>query len=155
MNPEERPNRIPWPPILYAAAAVGAAVLHWLLPLTWFDNRWIERLIGVVLAVVGFALAGAGFMTFRRIGTPVDPTAKAETLVTTGVYAWTRNPMYSGMMLTFLGLSFALGAEWLFILAVMMGIALQKLAIGPEERHLEARFGDAWRAYAARVRGWL
>ncbi len=154
-DPQERANRLPWPPILYASVIAVALALHWLAPLDVLPRGWGWRLIGVAVALAGIAIGSAGFMAFRRAGTPVDPTKRAETLVTSGVYAFTRNPMYLGMTLTYLGLGLAFASEWLVILALLMPIALQKLAIEREERHLEARFGDAWRAYAARVRRWL
>ena len=151
----ERANRIPWPPIVYGSVLVAAFALDRLVPLAWFGDGWAWRALGTALAVAGIAVAGAGFMRFRALGTPVDPTARAETLVTTGIYAHTRNPMYVGMTVAFLGLGLALRSEWLLLLALLMPLILRTLAIGPEERHLEARFGEAWRAYAAGVRRWL
>ena len=156
MTPDERPNRIPWPPIIYVAVLIAAFALNRLVPLRWYDGAyWGWAPIGAVLAVIGFAVAIAGVMAFRHHGTPLDPTARAEALATTGIYGWSRNPMYLGMTVLFVGLGLAFASEWLVILALAMPIALQKLAIEREERHLVARFGDAWRAYAARVRRWL
>jgi protein-S-isoprenylcysteine O-methyltransferase Ste14 len=152
---EERPNRIPWPPILYAAVLVAALALNRLVPLDWFGSAWGWTPIGAVMAVLGLGLGAAGFLAFRRAGTPVDPTARAEALATAGIYAWTRNPMYLGMTIAFIGFGLAFASEWLTILSLLMPLALQKLAVEREERHLEKRFGDAWRAYAARVRRWI
>jgi protein-S-isoprenylcysteine O-methyltransferase Ste14 len=63
--------------------------------------------------------------------------------------------MYVGMTALFIGLGLALASEWLVILALLLPLALWKLAVAREERHLAARFGEAWRAYAARVRRWV
>jgi protein-S-isoprenylcysteine O-methyltransferase Ste14 len=151
----ERANRIPWPPIVYGIVLMAALALDRIAPLAWLAHGWGWRALGSALAVAGIAVAAAGFIRFRAFGTPVDPTARVEVLVTTGIYAYTRNPMYLGITVALLGLGLALRSEWLLILALLMPLALQRLAIVPEERHLDARFGEAWRAYAARVRRWL
>ena len=154
-EPHERANDVPWPPLLYVAAAAGALALERLTPVAWFGRTWSLTLIGGVIALAGFAVASAAITQFRRARTPVSPTGRAATHVSSGVYGRTRNPMYLGMSLAYFGVGLALGSEWLVVLACVMPVLLQKLAVEPEERHLEARFGDEWRAYAARARRWL
>lgn len=152
---EERPNRLPWPPILYAATLALAAGLHRFVPIAEFSPGFWGRAVGAAIVVAGVAVAAAGVLRFRAIGTPVDPRARAVALATTGIYAYTRNPMYLGITTAFLGLGLAFASPWLFVLTPVMAIALRKLAIEREERHLEARFGDAYRAYRRQVRRWL
>src|SRR5687767_9569180 len=89
----ERANRIPWPPIVYGIVLAAALALDRLAPLAWHPGGWGWRALGTALAVAGIAVAAAGFMRFRALGTPIDPTARAEALVTSGIYAHTRNPM--------------------------------------------------------------
>ncbi|MDJ1157239.1 isoprenylcysteine carboxylmethyltransferase family protein [Chelatococcus sp. SYSU_G07232] len=151
----DRPNRLHWPPILYAGTLVAAGLLEWLYPLAPNGVWWGLRLAGAGLLVMGLALAVSGFNTFRRLGTPVDPTARAEVLATGGIYAVTRNPMYLGISIAFAGLGLASNWPWLLLLAPAMAIGLQKLAIEREERHLEARFGASYRAYRERVPRWF
>ena len=69
--------------------------------------------------------------------------------------AFTRNPMYLGMVVSCVGLAFALGSAWLVILAMLLPLALRKLAIEPEEAYLSRRFGAEYDTYRARVRRWL
>jgi protein-S-isoprenylcysteine O-methyltransferase Ste14 len=104
--------------------------------------------LAAVVAGVGMALAGV--VQFRRTGTTVDPLApgKASALVDAGVYRWTRNPMYLGMAL---------------VLGSIPGVALvggfcaylTRFQIVPEERALQAIFGDAYIGYMSRVRRWI
>ena len=154
MSPEpyQRANGVPWPPLLYVATAAGAWALERLTPLDWFGRTWPLTMIGGVVAVAGFALGSAAITQFRRARTPVSPTGRAAILVSSGVYARTRNPMYLGVSLAYFGVGLALGSEWLVVLACVMPVLLQKLAVEREERHLEARFREEWRAYAAGVR---
>ena len=110
---------------------------------------------GWVLIVLGIGIAVAGLMTFGALGTTMNPTGKASRLATTGIYGFTRNPMYLGATIAFIGLSFVLGWLWLLILALLMPLALRKLAIEPEEAYLERRFGKDFQTYRDRVRRWL
>ena len=103
----------------------------------------------------GLGIAISGMRYFTSIGTPVDPTGSAQKLADGGIYNWTRNPMYAGASTAFAGLAFGLASAWLLVLALLMPLALQKLAIEPEEAYLTRRFGTAYAGYCARVRRWL
>jgi protein-S-isoprenylcysteine O-methyltransferase Ste14 len=152
---DDRPNRLPWPPLIYAAVLVLAWLLERSLPLSAMPVGGAYRSAGWVLVVLGIAAGVAGIVKFQSLGTPVDPTAQAKTLATGGVYALTRNPMYLGAVVAFAGLAFAFGSAWLLIGALLMPLALRKLAIEPEEAYLARRFGDPYAAYCARVRRWI
>jgi protein-S-isoprenylcysteine O-methyltransferase Ste14 len=149
-----RPNRLPWPPILYALTLLAALGLQRLVPLGAVDGL-AARILGGALALIGAALAVAGLRAFRHAGATVNPTAPARVLTTSGVYRITRNPMYLGVVVFGLGLGVAIPLLWLTILAPVLALALSRLAIEGEERHLSARFGPAYDAYRARVRRWL
>lgn len=150
----DRPNRYPWPPIIYAIVFALAYVLEKLMPLPslvfegWQGPGWF-------VAAAGFAIAITGLLQFQVTGTPVDPTASAKVLATGGIYRWTRNPMYLGGVLLFIGLGLALRSGWLLAAVPAVAIALQKLAIEREEAYLTRRFGSAYTAYCAKVRRWL
>jgi protein-S-isoprenylcysteine O-methyltransferase Ste14 len=152
---KDRPNTIHWPPALYLLTLAAAYLFQKIIPLPAplpppYDKStgWPLFGFGVMIGII--AIAG-----FRQLGTPVDPTAMAKRLATDGIYSVTRNPMYLGAVIAFIGLSFARGSSWLLILTAMLPVALQRLAILPEEAHLEARFGDDYRRYQSRVRRWL
>ena len=148
-------NKHEWPPILYAVTLAAAYVLELLLPLPsgWMP-LWL-RALGAAAALVGIVFALSALFGFFRARTSVRPSARAQTLVASGIYRVTRNPMYLAGVLFYAGLGLAWPALWLLLLTPAMAVALDRLAIRREERHLEARFGDAFRAYCARVRRWL
>jgi protein-S-isoprenylcysteine O-methyltransferase Ste14 len=152
---DDRPNTIPWPPIIYAVVLVATCLLQRLIPIRSIAYPPVSNLIGWPTFVWGIAIAVLALMRFRAAGTPIDPTAPAKHLATAGIYAWSRNPMYLGALIAFAGLGIALGATWLLILLPVTGVALRKLAIEREEAYLTRRFGDTYRAYIARVRRWI
>ena len=151
----DRPNRLPWPPILYVLLIAGAYALERWAPLAAMPEDRLVRGLGFVVMAAGIGLAIAGAAKFRKLGTPVNPTGQAKALATGGIYAYTRNPMYVGGVTAFLGAAFGFGSAWLLIGAVLMPFALYVLAIRGEEAFLARRFGKAYDDYRARVRRWV
>ena len=76
-------------------------------------------------------------------------------LVTTGIHAWSRNPIYLGMFLVYGGIGIAVRSPWILILALPLAIVIRYGVVAREEGYLEERFGHAYRAYKTRVRRWL
>jgi protein-S-isoprenylcysteine O-methyltransferase Ste14 len=157
-SPADRPNTIHWPPIAYAAALVLPWLFQWLLPLPIIvpGRIWDDVMAGVGYALVatGITVGWLALKSFAAMGTPFDPTARAEALVTFGLYNRTRNPMYLAAVIAFVGLALATGSIWRFLALPPLIWVLHNLAILREEAHLDARFGDAWQDYAARVPRW-
>ena len=153
----DRPNRIPWPPILYVAAAALALLLHHFAPVPW--PQGILRLplaaVGLCLICAAVALEIMTALTFRRHRTTILPHRAAAALITDGPFAKSRNPIYTGNTMLLLGAGLLTGIAWLVAAAPFAAFAVQKLAIEREERHLAARFGAEWQAYAARTPRWL
>ncbi|MBY0423628.1 MAG: isoprenylcysteine carboxylmethyltransferase family protein [Parvularculaceae bacterium] len=113
--------------------------------------------LGAALALIGLATTAVAVGLFRRARTTVNPLApsNAERLVVGGVYRLTRNPMYLGMLIVLLGLFFLFAEGLNIILPALFVITLTELQIKPEEKALEAKFGEDYRAYKKRVRRWL
>ena len=82
------------------------------------------------------------------------PSKPSTALITGGIYRWIRNPMYLGLSLMLLGVGVALGSLWFFVALPIAIFAVTKLAIEPEERYLEEKFGTAYLEYKSRVRRW-
>jgi protein-S-isoprenylcysteine O-methyltransferase Ste14 len=145
--------RVP-PPIVMAACALLMWLIAW-PPLEFeFPGRLAAAGIFVVLAlVVGlWALLG-----FRRANTTVNPL-KPETssaLVTGGVYRWTRNPMYLGMLLILVGWACVVSNGAALAMLALFVAYLNRFQIEPEERVLRARFGPEFENYCRKVRRWL
>ncbi|MSR08371.1 MAG: isoprenylcysteine carboxylmethyltransferase family protein [Gammaproteobacteria bacterium] len=148
-------TRIP-PPL----AGLLMGVVAWLASSAFAQTTlpFPVRLGGAIAFVVlGLALAGAGARTVSRAKTTLNPV-KPETataLVTSGIYAYTRNPMYLGMAAWLLGWSAWLGTLAGLVGAPLFVLYMNRFQIGPEERALAGLFGAEFAAYRARVCRWL
>lgn len=152
----DRPSAIPWPPILLLLAVVVAMALNRFYPLPWpgLDDA-AARFIGLGFGVAGLALILWAAVTMWRHKTTVLPNRGVSELVTDGPYRWRRNPIYVGDALVLFGVAEMTNNIWFAILVLPFMALVTWLAILPEERHLEAKFGDRWRAYRDRTRRWI
>jgi protein-S-isoprenylcysteine O-methyltransferase Ste14 len=153
----DRPNTIPWPPILFAGAALIALGLQWLVPLPWPGGAVAAALamLGIFLVAAGIALDLGTLLAFIRHKTTVLPHRGATRLITDGPFRYTRNPIYLANALLVAGAGLALGIAWLLPATLAGAWATGRLAIAREEAHLALRFGAEWRDYAARTPRWL
>jgi protein-S-isoprenylcysteine O-methyltransferase Ste14 len=153
MSISDRPNRIPWPPILAAGWFLIGLASHWLLPA--FGPLPGQRPAGAGLIIGGVGLIGWAFAAFFKRKANILPHRAADLLITEGPFRLSRNPIYTGEVLTLFGLGVILGASGLLASAVLLAISVYWLAIRREEAHLAARFGEAWTAYRQQTRRWL
>jgi protein-S-isoprenylcysteine O-methyltransferase Ste14 len=145
------------PPLLFLAALLlGLAsdrLLPW--PFTVPGSRLACWTSGGAMILLGLALATAGIRNFSRAGTPVPTNEPTRALVTTGIHAWTRNPIYLGLFAVYGGIGIAARSPWTLILLLPLAITIRYGVVAREERYLEAKFGATYRAYRASVRRWL
>ena len=116
------------------------------------------RVMGsVLLLVLGQAVAVAGMVAFRRAKTTINPTApgKATALVASGIYRYTRNPMYLGWLITLLAWSVFLASPVAIVFVPLFVLYINRFQIAPEERALVSLFGAEYAAYSNKVRRWL
>lgn len=113
--------------------------------------------LAATLAIVGVTFDVLGLWAFRRARTTINPMkpGKASALVTGGIYQVTRNPMYVGLVLLLAAWAVHLSMLWPFIGPALFVLYMNRFQIGPEERVMRGKFGEAYAAYAARVRRWL
>ena len=142
-----------------AVAVIVAIAMWWLSLLTPALDlpRSVRVDAAFALAVLGLAIAIAGVVSFRRARTTVNPMKPetASALVTSGIYRWTRNPMYLGDLLVLLALAIWLASIWALAGVVAFALYIGRFQIEPEERRLNALFGADYAAYRARVRRWI
>jgi protein-S-isoprenylcysteine O-methyltransferase Ste14 len=117
----------------------------------------LRQVLTGVLVIAGLACDLLGILAFRRLRTTVNPLhpQNASALATDGIYRFTRNPMYFGMLLLLTAWAVHLSSLWPFLGPVAFVLFIGRFQIEPEERALRERFGESWMAYSARVRRWL
>jgi protein-S-isoprenylcysteine O-methyltransferase Ste14 len=142
------------PPLIFAGALALGLLGDWL----WAPHQAAPALqyaVGAAMLIAAVALIVAALGIFRRFRTRPEPWQPTTAIVTTGVYRFTRNPMYVGMALAFAGITLVLNRPYaLALLPIAMWI-IDFGVIRREERYLEGKFGDDYLRYKERVRRWL
>jgi protein-S-isoprenylcysteine O-methyltransferase Ste14 len=141
------------PVVLFSSIAVGV-LLHLLIPgeaLPGFA-AWV---LGAPLVLAALALFALSAREFGRRGTPVRGTEPVTTVVTTGPYRLSRNPIYLAFVLLQLGIGVSLNSLWLHLTLLSFIAYLSIGVIAREEEYLERKFGDEYLRYKASVRRWI
>jgi len=142
------------PPTYLFMALAAQAGLHLFAPgprlLTW---PW--RAAGIVLLAAGVGLNLSADRALKRVRTTVRPDEPVGALVDRGAYRVSRHPMYLGFVLLAAGVAMLLGTSTPWLAVAGLALVLEFAFIRPEERAMDAAFGEQWRAYRARVRRWV
>ena len=148
-------NRVPPPvvAVLVAALMIGAGRSLEAVTLPVPLRVGVAGLLALVAAVFGLS----AFSSFTRAKTTINPVniQAASALVTSGIYRFSRNPMYVALTALLACLAVAWARPWLLFGPLLFVLFTTRFQVIPEERVLQAKFGDAYSAYRARVRRWL
>ncbi len=147
------------PPFLF----VGGLGIAWLLETRVARFRFVGgdastnalETAGGILMGSGVVLILWGMLTFVRARTAILPMRPASRIVDTGPYRLTRNPMYTGMSLAYLGAMLLLNWGWALVLFPVVLILLYRFVISREEAYLTSEFGEEYLAYCRKVRRWI
>lgn len=147
--------KIPPPLVLL----IFAIAMWFVVPLTepLYIAMGVRIGIAALLVVVGEGISLAGIIWFRRAKTTINPfkVSKASALVTDGVYRFTRNPMYLGMVLTLVGWCVFLSSLITLFFVPLFVLYINRFQIIPEEQALTSIFGDKYAEYKNKVRRWI
>jgi len=144
------------PPAMALLMACAMWAASWAAPMAYMPDG-IRVLAAIAIAIAGIATAISGVIAFRRARTTVNPL-KPETsssLVTSGIYRFTRNPMYVGLTLVLLGWAVFLPSVWTLLGPLVFVLYMTRFQIVPEERALAGLFGATYFEYQANVRRWI
>jgi len=150
----DSPHVIVLPPLLYVVALGAGLLLNWAAPRPLLSSS-LRCWMGGALVVLGLGITGWGRALMARAGTNVNPFQPTTALVTTGPFRFSRNPLYVGLTLAYLGGALLTNSVWVLALLVPVLLVMHYGVVRREERYLEAKFGDAYRAYRGRVRRYL
>ena len=139
--------------IITAAAMYGVSKM---VPALTFSLNGSTAL-AVGLGVMGMSLGVMGVTQFRKAQTTPNPQAleKVSSLVTSGIYQYSRNPMYLGLVLILLGWAFYLSHFLAFVLLPVFILYMTRFQIQPEEQMMARKFGKTYQAYLNKVRRWI
>lgn len=142
------------PPLIYLVPLIGASFLrHW-YPVAIVAPRAAAPL-GIACLVLGLAIHLSAALTLRRAKTSPKPWRPTTAVVTAGPYRFTRNPIYVGFSLIYIGVGFWANTVWPFLLLPLILLVMQFGVIAREEVYLQRIFGDEYLEYKRRVRRWL
>ncbi|WP_116367529.1 methyltransferase family protein [Parahaliea mediterranea] len=147
-------KRVIYPPMWLVIGVITIFALNEFLSGPRFTGAY-SWLAGGALLVAGLAMLVIAGGLFQRAGTDMIPFRKVSALVTTGVYAYSRNPMYLGMALVLAGTAVTVGASTALLVPPAFMAIIEWRYIRPEEAMLRGLFPDDYPAYCARVRRWL
>ena len=145
------------PPVLIFAIAFS---LMWLTSRVSHQadmNGTFRLVFGIISLATGGSIALAGAIEFKKAKTtfdPLDPNL-ASSVVSTGIYQHTRNPMYLGLLFGLLSWAFYLDNLYSFIFVLFFHVYMTRFQIEPEERILNSNFGKTYELYMKRVPRWL
>ncbi len=168
MKKADTPGVLAPPPVIYLGfllagwglAELGAlpeaanSGLDWLAA-GFGPEMAVRRGVALTLIVGGLLLDGMAAGLFRRRGTAVEPWKPSTTLIIEGPYRFSRNPIYLGFAVTYVGLAVAMNSWIALILLVPCLFVIERFVIQREERYLSLKFGAAYDAYRQKVRRWL
>jgi protein-S-isoprenylcysteine O-methyltransferase Ste14 len=152
-NSSDTPGVIVFPPLIPLSVLVVGIILNFVVPSNLLNHvpRQVRIVVGIVAFVVGLGMVIGANRIFRRIGTNVRPSQPTLALATTGMFTWTRNPMYVGGSIALLGIAIGCALDWVPLLLVFSLPLVHYGIILREERYLERKFGDEYRRYKTKV----
>lgn len=147
--------KIPPPIVAVLIAAAMLAFAYAMPPLAL--STTFKASVAILIALAGCAIDIAGLIAFRRARTTINPLKPQSTssLVTGGIFRYTRNPMYVGMVFFLVAWAVYLAQPWALLGPLAFVLYIGRFQIAPEKRVLAKLFGEAFSSYKARVRRWL
>ena len=152
-NPKGAGVRFP-PPLIFLLCLFASIGLQWVLQLDLGIPEPLN-LLGLIFVVIAIAIMTVTALAFRRAHTAIEPWKPTSTMLYSGCYAFSRNPIYLSFCLCLFGLGIAANNIWLLLSFIPCGIAIYYVAIAREEAYLERKFGEEYLQFKRRVRRWL
>lgn len=143
------------PPLAFVTCLLAGITCDafWPYSIAWLPAVW-RIVLGVLIGGGGFYILSKGFRLFMQAETDPLTTRPASSLVTTGIYTRTRNPMYIGEIAFLAGIGIVSNSYWIVLSSIVFGLYLHCYVIQREEAYLLRRFGDRYAAYCGRVHRW-
>lgn len=147
----------PTPTLLFLVTFISGMLLTYVLPwhMTQYLNNEAVRILGLLSLGISFILNLLAYRQFRNHSTPHAPFSDPKVLINTGVFAYSRNPVYLALVLSQCALGFIFDTVWLIFMSIILLMALHYLVILEEERVLEREFQERYSHYKNTTRRWI
>jgi protein-S-isoprenylcysteine O-methyltransferase Ste14 len=155
MRTADNSGAIVRPPIAWALAILAGIGLDQLYPLPFVPAAVPRAAVGGAMFAAGFLLAIWAIATIRRSGSRIETSQPTTTIVESGPYRFTRNPIYTGMFLGQVGLAIGFDSLWVLATLLPFYFVIRYGVVAREEAYLEGKFGAVYLGYKSRVRRWL
>lgn len=153
-TPPDSPQVIAPPPFIYLCGLAVGIILHLLKPLPFLPKN-VALPLGVAVIVISVVLIAIAFRTLRGAKTNIDVRKPTTSIVSTGPYRFTRNPIYLSMTFFTIGIAIWVNMFWILIMLVPVLFVMQFGVIAREESYLTKKFGEEYVRYKARVHRWM
>ena len=153
-NAQETAGVIAPPPLIVLGGLALAITANWLYPIPWVTFR-LRAPIGALLVMAAVVLMITSIRELRAADTPVQTRQPTRTIISTGPYRFSRNPIYLSFAILILGIAVWTGSAWFLVGLVLTMLVITTGVIMREERYLERKFGDTYLGYKRKVRRWL
>ena len=151
---KDRPGVIAPPPLIYIGFLAIGFGLGWLWPLALGFGEWRYPAAAMIF-VAGGVIAIAGVRQFKAAGTSFDVLKPDTALLDSGLYRYSRNPLYVSLTLAYLSIALAINSGWAMLLVVPALAVMRYGVIAREERYLASKFDEPYARYKATVRRWI
>ena len=142
------------PPLVYLLFMFAAYAAHYFYPIGLGISSGLNY-IGVAVAMLGIFMAILVSRSFKRSETNIEPWKPTTKIISTGIYAYSRNPIYVGFCLVPVGIGIFLNSFWILISFIASAVLVYYVAISKEEAYIEEKFGEEYLHYKSKVRRWL
>lgn len=146
------------PPLIFLGCLVLGLIIGHFWPLAIMGGSVLAATridVGAAVAALSLAMGVLGFRQLRGAGTNVRPDRPTTALVMTGIYRYSRNPLYTSMAFLHAAIAFAVDSLWALAFLVPALLIIRYGVIAREEAYLERKFGDDYRHFKMAVRRWL
>ena len=161
-RPTDQPDRAPdhadvaiHPPILWVLLVLGGIGVNYLFPIELLPPSMPNEWLGAAIWLVGFGIALVAIWQFRQARTDVQVHTPTSAIVQSGLYRWSRNPIYLGGHIGLVGVAVGFDSLWVLLGLVPFYLIIRYGVIAPEEAYLERKFGAIYLNYKKNVRRWL
>ena len=142
------------PPLIFLILLLVAYGVQYFWPIGVGSSSGLKY-IGVGVVLLGIGIVILINRSFKRAETHIEPWKPTTKIISTGIYAYSRNPIYAGFCLVPIGMGVFLNSFWILISFIPAAVLVYYMAIRKEEAYLEKKFGEEYAQYKSKVRRWL